>query len=97
MLEASPAHLEREGCRGSRSFADEQFVDLLQPSVLFLQLTQPPGLVYFQAPILRLPVVERGFSGAPFSFNFLTRCAQRRLTPPADSQEWKSDAASPGT
>ena len=26
MLEASPAHLEREGCRGSRSFADEQFV-----------------------------------------------------------------------
>src|SRR6266446_1933305 len=34
--------------------------DLLQPSVLFLQLTQSPGLVHFQAPVLRLPVVERG-------------------------------------
>src|SRR5439155_13029070 len=32
----------------------------LQPSVLFLQLAQSPGLVHFQAPVLRLPVVERG-------------------------------------
>src|SRR2546427_4221943 len=34
--------------------------DVLQPSVLFLQLAQSPGLVHFQAPVLRLPVVERG-------------------------------------
>src|ERR1700685_3091661 len=34
--------------------------DPLQPTVLFLQLTQPPGLAHFQASILRLPVVERG-------------------------------------
>jgi hypothetical protein len=38
--------------------------DLPQPSVLFLHLTQPPGLVHFQAPVLRLPVVERGITDA---------------------------------
>src|SRR6266852_2155644 len=31
-------------------------------SVFFLQLTQPPGLVHFQTPVLRLPVVERGIT-----------------------------------
>src|SRR5713226_9751586 len=38
--------------------------DLLQPPVLFLQLTQPPGLVHFHAPVLRLPVVKRGITNA---------------------------------
>src|SRR6266581_8662912 len=36
--------------------------DPLQSSVLFLHLTQPPSLVHFHSPVLRLPVVERGFT-----------------------------------
>jgi hypothetical protein len=38
--------------------------DLLQPTVLFLQLTRPSGLAHFQAPVLRFPVVERSFTDA---------------------------------
>src|SRR5713226_4703855 len=53
--------------------------DPLQPTVLFLQLPQPPRLVHFQAPVLRLPVVERCVAHPQSSAQILHRDPGLRL------------------